>query len=135
MDLRKKSHEIGSIKYGPDIKYLLNMVQYVKHFACKYLKRNFKKKKNHFILLLPNILLVLSILFIEHGPIGDLWKKSHKITSVSMLLRCAIFLTRTNKWYSKLLKTDLWKKSHEIFYKIWYCCIQRCIYELVKHLW
>ena len=45
MDLRKKSQEIGSIKYGSDIKYLLNMVQYVKHFACKYLKRNFKKKK------------------------------------------------------------------------------------------
>ena len=100
MDLWKKSHEIGSIKYGPDIKYLLNGVQYDKNFACKYLKRNFKKKKkkNHFILLLSNILLVLSILFIEHGPIGDLWKKSHKITSVSMLLRCAIFLTRTNKW-------------------------------------
>ena len=73
MDLRKKSHEIGSIKYGSDIKYLLNMVQYVKHFACKYLKRNFKKKKkNHFILLLSDILLVLSILFIKHGPIGDL---------------------------------------------------------------
>ena len=32
------------MKYGPDMKYSLNTIQYVQYFASKYLKRTFKKK-------------------------------------------------------------------------------------------
>ena len=41
----KKPRKIKSIKYCPDIKYLINTVQYVQYFASKYLKRTFKKSQ------------------------------------------------------------------------------------------
>ena len=33
---KKMSHEIGSIKYGPDMKYLISTVQYDQYFASRY---------------------------------------------------------------------------------------------------
>ena len=62
----KKSLEVGSIKYGPGTKYLLNTVQYVQHFASKYLK--YTLKKSHM-----------------------------KSVPSYILLRCTIYLTRSNK--------------------------------------
>ena len=47
MDLRKKSHKIGFIQYGPDVKYLFKTVQ-VKYFAPKYLKRTFEIMSHEF---------------------------------------------------------------------------------------
>ena len=35
---KKKSHKIGSIKYGPGMKYLLNTIQYIQYFTAKCLK-------------------------------------------------------------------------------------------------
>ena len=39
----KKSHEIGYIKFGLGMKYLLNTVQYGQYCASKDLKRTFGK--------------------------------------------------------------------------------------------
>ena len=42
-NFKKVSHETGSIKYGPGIKYLLNMIQHVQYFTSRYLKRSLEK--------------------------------------------------------------------------------------------
>ena len=41
----KKSYEVGSVKDGPGVKYLSNMVQQVHYFASKY--SNGPSEKNH----------------------------------------------------------------------------------------
>ena len=45
-DFRKKSHEIGSIRCGPGIKYLSNTAQLVQYFVSKYSKWIFGKKSS-----------------------------------------------------------------------------------------
>ena len=59
MDLQKKSYEIGFIKYGTVMKYLLNTVQQELYFASKYSKWTFEK--SHMKSVLSNMVLVRSV--------------------------------------------------------------------------
>ena len=124
--ITKMSHEIGSIKYGPGMKYLLNTVQQVQHFAStylefripivqhfasKYFKRTFREKSHE----IGSIRYVAGMKYLLNMVQQETFEKIRiKLGPSNVVFRCTIYLTSSSRWQSKMFKTDLRKKSHEI---------------------
>ena len=111
----KMSHKIGSIICGRGIKYLLNTVQLFQYFTSNYLKRTFGEKSHEAV----SIKHVAGLKYLYMIQKEAFTKSNLKSSPSNMLLRCTIYLIRSNRWQSKTLKQIFKKLTWNQVHQIW----------------
>ena len=86
------SHKIGSIICGRGIKYLLNTVQLFQYFTSNYLKRTFREK-SHEAVSIKHVAGLKYLYMIQQEAFTN---SNLKSSPSNMLLRCTIYLIRSN---------------------------------------